>query len=193
MTEHPIGGAHPRANKLSSARQAFDRAFLAAAETAVHFLAHHWLLLANTINALLFASPFLAPIFMAAGITWAARVIYTAYGVFYTQIPSHSYVIFGHMMAYGHRAVAIDGALVVGGILFALLRRRLRPLPLGLLLLFTAPTAIDGFTQLFGWRESTWELRSVTGALFGLGAVWFAYPWIEGGMRRVHLRTARHT
>lgn len=36
--------------------------------------------------------------------------------------------------------------------------------------------AWDGTTQLFGWRESTWELRMIIGSLFGLGSVWFALP-----------------
>ncbi|HEY3272435.1 MAG TPA: DUF2085 domain-containing protein [Methanocella sp.] len=43
------------------------------------------------------------------------------------------------------------------------------------------PTALDGFTQLFGWRESTNELRLITGFPFGLGyaylIVW-ALPFV---------------
>jgi len=39
--------------------------------------------------------------------------------------------------------------------------------------------ALDGTTQMFGWRESTWELRVLTGTLFGLGNVWFALPLIQ--------------
>ena len=41
------------------------------------------------------------------------------------------------------------------------------------------PMAIDGTTQMFGLRESTWELRVLTGTLFGLGNVWFALPLIQ--------------
>lgn len=33
------------------------------------------------------------------------------------------------------------------------------------------PTALDGFTQLFGMRESNNRLRVVTGILLGIGAV----------------------
>ena len=44
--------------------------------------------------------------------------------------------------------------------------------------------AIDGFTQLFGWRESTPELRTLTGALFGLASVWLIYPRIDAMFER---------
>jgi uncharacterized membrane protein len=39
--------------------------------------------------------------------------------------------------------------------------------------------AIDGLTQLVGWRESDLLLRTLTGFLFGLGGAWFIYPRIE--------------
>jgi uncharacterized membrane protein len=40
----------------------------------------------------------------------------------------------------------------------------------GLLVLLTLlPVALDGFTQLFGWRESTNALRVLTGAITGWG------------------------
>ena len=50
------------------------------------------------------------------------------------------------------------------------------------------PMAIDGFTQLFGLRESDWVLRTITGVLFGLRLVWLAYPYVEEAMDDV-LRT----
>ena len=50
-------------------------------------------------------------------------------------------------------------------------------------LIFVAPIALDGFTQLFGWRESNYVLRTATGAIFGLASAGLAYPNIEDAMR----------
>ena len=41
------------------------------------------------------------------------------------------------------------------------------------------PMALDGTSQMFGLLESTWELRALTGTLFGLANVWFALPLIQ--------------
>ncbi len=44
--------------------------------------------------------------------------------------------------------------------------------------------AVDGFTQLVGWRESTVELRTLTGALFGAASVWLIYPRVDAVLER---------
>ncbi len=95
----------------------------------------------------------------------------------------------GWKVAFCERDVAIYGSILIAGLVFALLRPRLaRPgkwpkLPVWMyLVFFVLPTAIDGFTQLFGLRESTALLRFVTGALLGAGTVWFAYPYVEDAM-----------
>ena len=41
--------------------------------------------------------------------------------------------------------------------------------------LFLIPTAIDGTTQMFGERESTNRLRSITGFILGVGTVMICY------------------
>jgi uncharacterized membrane protein len=41
------------------------------------------------------------------------------------------------------------------------------------------PMALDGGTQLFGWRESNLGLRLLTGLIFGLATAWFLLPQIE--------------
>jgi uncharacterized membrane protein len=87
----------------------------------------------------------------------------------------------GYKMAFCQRDTAMYGSMLLAGMLFGLVRRRLRPLPFALYLVLLAPWAIDGLVQLLTSYESTWQLRTVTGSLFGLGTVWFAYPYLEAG------------
>ncbi len=91
----------------------------------------------------------------------------------------------GWKVALCQRDVAIYATVLVTGLLYALVRDRLRPLPFKVYLLFLIPIGVDGLTQLVGWRESNWWLRTLTGALFGFASVWFAYPYIEDAMQEV--------
>jgi uncharacterized membrane protein len=91
----------------------------------------------------------------------------------------------GYKIAICQRDVAIYGAVLVAGLLYARIRRHIRQLSLWVYLLFLIPIAVDGLTQLVGLRESTWELRTLTGALFGAASVWFAYPYVDDAMQEV--------
>jgi uncharacterized membrane protein len=105
----------------------------------------------------------------------------------------------GYKMALCQRDISIYLAVLAGGLLYGLLRRRvtIRPMPFWLFLVVSlAPIALDGFSQLFSQmfaaapaleslssalalRESTPVLRTLTGALFGLGLVWLIYPRLD--------------
>ena len=91
----------------------------------------------------------------------------------------------GWKVALCQRDVAIYAAVFLTGVLYGLVRNRMRPLPFKFYVLFLIPIAIDGGTQLIGWRESNWFLRTVTGALFGFASVWLAYPYVEDAMADV--------
>lgn len=91
----------------------------------------------------------------------------------------------GHKVAICQRDIAIYGSVFFGGLFFSLIRHRLRPLNWRLFLLFLVPIGVDGTTQMFGLRESNWWLRTLTGALFGLAAIWIAYPHVESAMQEV--------
>ena len=91
----------------------------------------------------------------------------------------------GWKVALCQRDVAIYAAVLLTGMLYGLVRNRMRPLPFKYYVLFLIPIAIDGGTQLIGWRESNWFLRTVTGALFGFASVWLAYPYVEDAMADV--------
>jgi uncharacterized membrane protein len=84
-------------------------------------------------------------------------------------------------MAFCQRDVAIYGSLLVGGMLFPLIRRWVKPLPWWLYVVLISPMGIDGTVQLFGLWESTAFRRVLTGSLFGLASVWLCYPYVEQG------------
>jgi uncharacterized membrane protein len=99
--------------------------------------------------------------------------------------------ILGYKIALCERDTAIYASLLLGGIAFHFLRRKLKPLHWALwILLGVVPMGLDGGTQLlsslpflhFPFRESTPLLRIVTGTLFGLASVWFAYPYVQDSM-----------
>lgn len=116
----------------------------------------------------------------------------------YTRFDARRYVgneTVGYKVALCERDVAIYGAMLLFGLLFAVTGRRFKSLHwLAWILVGLAPIGLDGFSQLFSqfnwewlapvlpYRESTPFLRVLTGALFGFATAWFAYPNIEASM-----------
>jgi len=190
------------------------RDFVIFLDKLIFRLAKHWLFLANLTWGLYVGLPVLAPILILIGHTWLGNIIHSAYKVACHQIPWRSFFIGGPQMAYTYdelrallgpalteryvgdatigykvaicqRDVATYGTILLAGLVFGLVRRRLRPLPIWAFVLSLVPMGIDGITQLFGLRESNWQLRTITGAVFGLASVWLAYPYLEEGMRDI--------
>ena len=93
----------------------------------------------------------------------------------------------GWKVAFCERDVAIYGSIFVAGLIYGVVRKRwgARRMRLRIFALFLVPMAIDGVLQLFGVYESNWIMRSLTGAFFGIGAVLFAYPYVEEGFADV--------
>ncbi|MDE3087765.1 MAG: DUF2085 domain-containing protein [Chloroflexota bacterium] len=101
----------------------------------------------------------------------------------------------GYKMAWCERDAAIYTTMLLSSMLFGLVRTRLKALDWRVFLLFVAPMAFDGLWQLFTSplvilpflpvHESTFMLRNITGALFGLGSVWLVYPVLQEAMRDV--------
>jgi uncharacterized membrane protein len=116
------------------------------------------------------------------------------------MLPARQFVgnaTMGYKLALCQRDISLYLAILGGGLLFGLLRRRLtiKPMPFWLFVLVgLLPIALDGFSQLFSQffvgfgldimaiRESTPLLRTVTGTLFGLSLVWLIYPRLDEQM-----------
>jgi len=88
----------------------------------------------------------------------------------------------GYKMAICQRDVGIYGAVLLAGLIYGLLRRRIRPLPFPYFLILCIPLAVDGVAQLLGLWESTWFNRLITGGLLGMALVWLAYPHVQIAM-----------
>lgn len=187
------------------------------ADKAIFRLAKHWLALFNLFWLLYAGLPVLAPVFMDAGWTTPAQIIYTLYRPACHQRPERSYFYGGEKFFYSieeldeagvdtnpyaraignetvgwkvafcERDLATYAAIFVAGMVYAVIRRW-RAVPqmhLVYFLLFLVPMGIDGTLQLFGLHESNWLLRTITGVIFGVGAVWFAYPYVDEGFSDV--------
>ncbi len=183
----PAPAPAPLSPRMRAVARAVDRGVLA--------VARHWLLAVNALAGLYFGLALLGPWLRSRGYGLPADALYFLYGLSCHQLPERSFFVFGHKMCFCQRCAAIYGGIFLLGILFGLARGRLRPLRWRWMFLLWAPMALDGFTQLFGWRESTWELRVLTGALFALSCVWVGFPYLEqafGEMRdQLQARFAR--
>jgi uncharacterized membrane protein len=194
-----------------------DREVVLSLNRGVFWLAKHWLAVFNLLMGLYIGGALLAPVLMQLGQTVAAESLYTFYRLFCHQYPQRSWFLFGEQVAYSletvvmrpdmepsgfflgnavagykiavcQRDVAIYGSLFLGGIVYALLKKRwdVPPLPIW------AYMGIDGGYQLLTkvlsmiWpasvtaHETTPFLRTLTGLLFGLGSVAVAYPRMAG-------------
>lgn len=154
-------------------------------DKGIFWLAKHWLLLFNLFAAIYAGLPLLAPLLAAAGYISPANAIYFVYQFFCHQLPSRSFFILGHQVAYCQRDTAIYTSMLIAGLVFGLVRRGLKPLPWKLYLLALVPMTVDGLAQLFGLHSSNWWLRTITGIIFGVASVWLIYPYIEMGMEEV--------
>jgi uncharacterized membrane protein len=111
--------------------------------------------------------------------------------------------VVGYKVALCERDVAIYGAMLLFGIVFAVTGRKIHSIPWYLwLVLGLIPIGLDGGSQLTGlmqnilpnlpiYRESTPFLRTLTGGMFGVMTAWYIYPLIEEAMaenRRILLK-----
>jgi uncharacterized membrane protein len=115
------------------------------------------------------ASPgFIAIAAMISPESHQSRWIYFLFRLLCNQDPKRCFVLNGQPMPLCERCLALYLGFFFGGIVFVLLKARLRNWHLGILLLGWTPLIIDGLTQFLRWRESAALLRISTGALAGI-------------------------
>ncbi len=180
-----------------------------AIDRAARWVGRHWLRLALIAVAIFVGLPWLAPVFAALGWWDIANPIYTAYALTCHQLPERAGNIFGYQVAFCYRNTAIYSGMLLFGSLYALARDRniaalqwlRRPLRWWLFVPMLLPMALDGFSHMFGLRDTmldmsmnatfndfmmgsqvlslNWWLRVITGGLAAFGAVWFAFPRMD--------------
>ena len=144
-----------------------------------NFLLRYWAHIITFVMALLVCIALLVPVLSFLGMDFIAKPLFNSLHLVCAQIPSHSFYILGHQLGMCARNISIYGSMVLGGLIFILSKKRLPGIPWWVWVVMLLPIAWDGITQMFGLRESTWELRVLTGTLFGLGNIWFIFPLLQ--------------
>ncbi len=163
----------------SPGRQALNRSMNSAGRIVSNLLLEHWATLLTSMLGLLVFAALSVPFLSYFGLDGISNQIFISLHLVCAQIPSHSFYIFGHQLGMCERNFSIYASMFIGSLIFVLSKKRFPGIPWWTWVLLILPMALDGTTQMFGWRESTWELRVLTGTLFGLGTVWFALPLIQ--------------
>lgn len=86
--------------------------------------------------------------------------------------------VLGYKFPVCARDVAIYGAMILGGLVFPFVRKvddKIAP-PLIYFIIALVPIALDGGTQLIGIRESTNDLRLITGFIAGIVVPFYLIP-----------------
>src|SRR5215467_2409493 len=153
---------------IGTRRRAFNEVLSHSLEWTLENIRGHWLFIVNGALAAFVGVALLAPVGYALGLTGPASAVFNAYHLTCAQTPSHSFFIFGYQTCLCSRCLAIYSSILLAGVALALVRNRrlIRAIPWYLWGLAMVPMALDGFTQLFGLRESNLLLRLFTGSLF---------------------------
>jgi uncharacterized membrane protein len=156
----------------------------------------HWLLFANALVLLYGGLPWLSPLAYATGHPVIGRFIFLMYKPFCHQIPERSFFLYGYQVAFCHRETAMYTTLLIGGLLYGLVRNRLRPISLRVAGLLLLPILLDGTTHIIddivdhGFRGGgdapgslNFWLRMITGALFAIAVLAALYPRLDRDLR----------
>ncbi len=143
------------------------------------FLLAYWAHVVMIVLGLLVAAAISVPFLSYFGLDSFSKPIFFSLHYVCAQVPSHSFYILGHQLGLCARNFSIYTSMFLTSVVFVLSKKRLVALPWWVWVLMIIPMAIDGTTQMFGLRESTWELRLITGTLFGVGSAWFVLTFMQ--------------
>ncbi len=148
-----------------------------------NFLVEYWAhIITIMLGSLVFAA-LAIPFLSYFGLDSVAKPLFFSLHYVCAQIPAHSFYLLGHQLGLCARNLSIYASMFLGSLIFVLTKKRIPGIPWWVWVLMLLPIAVDGVTQMVGWRESTWELRVITGTLFGLGNVWFALPMMHKSLQ----------
>jgi len=199
---------------VSSSRELTSKTITRVMARVLWWVGRHWLFVANAMLALYIGLPLLAPCLAHAGHERAANLIYLVYRPLCHQLPERSFFLFGPQWMYSleelqalmggvvgqratggpevgfkvavcERCVAIYGGMFLLGVLFGVVRSRIRPISIRAFIALCVPMVIDGLGQLFGLWASSVASRMITGGLFALACILLVYPYLEEGMAEV--------
>lgn len=156
-------------------KSAFERFVDRCGDFLTEYWAHVVMIGLGSLVVTAISIPFLSYF----GLDSIAKPLFFALHYVCAQIPSHSIYIFGHQLGLCERNFSIYTSMFLTSLIFVLSKKRMPGIPWWLWILMILPMAWDGTTQMFGWRESDWMLRVITGTLFGVGNIWFALPLMQ--------------
>jgi|SRR5579884_2691443 len=171
---------------ISPRRRAFSAKLTGGIAASAEWLQDHWLGVVNGFLATYVGVAVLTPVAYMAGWDGPASAVFRTYRIFCDELPTHSLFIGGYQMCLCARCLAIYTTMLAVGLTLAVVRARrgsARGIPWWAWALAALPMALDGFTQLFGLRESNLALRLLTGFLFGLGTALFVLPQLDAASR----------
>ena len=119
-----------------------------------------------------------APVAAGGGHDALAFVLYHGFGAVCHQIPERAFWLAGHPLAVCARCFGIYAGFALSVLCYPLVRSLRRTDAPARAWLFAAalPAAIDFSLTFFGLWENTHTSRLLTGAILGVGAVFFVMP-----------------
>ena len=142
---------------------------------------------------LIFAGlPWLSPLLRSLGYERAGSAIFRLYTQFCHQLPERSFTLSGYQVCYCHRCTALYTTLLGLSLLYSAGRWRWT-IGTRTLLVLTLPMVVDGLWHMAddllpglalrsadsGVGSLNFWLRMITGVLFAVGVVLWAYPRIQ--------------